>query len=64
MFILGTCLGVLHPILPHMLAVLQDWSLSADRILLEGLPQALAFPVAWALVYLISHHLPVNPHAV
>jgi hypothetical protein len=64
MFILGICLGLLHLILSHVMAVLQDWTLPADRILVEGLLQALIFPVEWGLVYLIYNHLPENPHAV
>lgn len=64
MFILGISLGVLHLVLSHVMAVLQDWTLPADRVLVEGLLQALIFPVEWGLIYLIYNHLPENSHAV
>jgi hypothetical protein len=64
MFILGICLGVLHLVLSQVMAVLQDWTLPLDRVLVEGFLQALIFPVEWGLIYLIYNHLPDNPHAV
>ncbi len=64
MFILGICLGLLHLILTHVMAGLNDWTILGGRVLMECLLQALVFPVEWGLAYLILHQLPEKKYAV
>jgi hypothetical protein len=64
MVILGACLGVLHFVLMNVMAQLQDWRLILGRVFLEGVIQAVVFPVEWGLMYIIFNHLPQSKHDV
>jgi hypothetical protein len=63
MFIVGLCLGVMHFVLVNLMALLLDWTVPVERLLMESVLQALIFPVEWGLIYLIHHYLPDVPHA-
>ena len=63
MFIVGLCLGVMHFVLVNLMALLLDWTVPMERLLMESVLQALIFPVEWGLIYLIHHYLPDVPHA-
>lgn len=60
MVILGVCLGLLHFGLMQVMAQLQDWRVAPGRVLMEGVFQAVVFPVQWGLVYIIHNSLPHN----
>ena len=62
-FIVGLCLGVMHFVLVNLMALLLDWTVPMERLLMESVLQALIFPVEWGLIYLIHHYLPDVPHA-
>ena len=47
MMLLGACLGVLHFGLTHVMAYLQDWLVAPGRVLMEGVLQAVIFPLEW-----------------
>ncbi|OEU70217.1 MAG: hypothetical protein BA863_03720 [Desulfovibrio sp. S3730MH75] len=46
----GAGLGLLHPLLTGMMAVLADMQWAADRYFLEGVLQFLIFPLEWAFI--------------
>ena len=60
MVILGLCLGLLHFVLMQVMAQLQDWRVAPGRVLMEGVLQAVVFPVQWGLIYIIHNSLPHN----
>lgn len=64
MVILGACLGLLHFGLMQVMAQLQDWRVAPGRALMEGILQAVIFPVQWGLVYIIHNTLPHNAQDV
>ena len=64
MVILGLCLGVLHFGLMQVMAQLQDWRVAPGRALMEGVLQAVVFPVQWGLVYIIHNSLPQDAQHV
>lgn len=64
MFILGASLGLSHLLLTQVMAVLQDWTIPPERLIIEGILQALIFPVEWGLIFLIHHQLPDDANAV
>jgi uncharacterized membrane protein len=64
MVIIGVCLGVLHFVLMTVMAQLQDWRLILGRVFLEGVIQAVVFPVEWGLIYIIFNHLPQGKYDV
>lgn len=47
MALLGAGLGVLHPILTHFLSSLANLTVPVQPTILEGLVQALIFPIVW-----------------
>ncbi|MFU2208882.1 hypothetical protein [Solidesulfovibrio sp. C21] len=63
MFIVGLCLGAMHFVLINLMALLLDWTVPLERLLMESVMQALIFPVEWGLIYLIHRYLPDTPHA-
>ncbi len=64
MIILGVCLGCMHFVLTHTMAILQDWYIVSDRIVVESLLQATLFPMEWGLVYIMYHHVPRHEYQV
>ncbi len=46
----GGVLGLLHPALTGMMSMLADMAWVADRYVVEGIIQALIFPVEWLLL--------------
>ncbi len=58
MIILGASLGVLHFGLMHVMTQLQDWRMDLGRTLMEGVFQAVLFPLEWGLIYIVHNNLP------
>ncbi|WP_027177738.1 hypothetical protein [Maridesulfovibrio bastinii] len=48
----GVAIGVMHPVLIGIIAMLADLSGAADRYVAEGILQGLFFPVVWLLIKL------------
>ncbi|WP_027721834.1 hypothetical protein [Maridesulfovibrio zosterae] len=46
----GVVLGVLHPLLTAVMAMLADMVWVSDRYIFEGILQALIFPIEWLLL--------------
>ena len=57
MFIVGLCLGAMHFVLINLMALLLDWTVPVERLLMESVLQSLIFPIEWGLIYLIHHYL-------
>jgi len=58
MVIIGVTLGVLHVALMNIMGQLQGWQVLMGRVFMEGIIQAVVFPVAWGLLYIIYNRLP------
>jgi len=64
MVIIGACLGILHFGLMAVMTQLQDWRVLPGRVLMEGVIQAVVFPVEWGLIYVVFNHLPSDDRNV
>lgn len=49
----GIGLGLLHPILVGIIAMLADMSASPDRLVMEGIIQGSVFPFVWLVIKLL-----------
>ena len=64
MVIIGVALGVLHIVLMDVMGQLQGWRILMGRTFMEGVIQAVVFPVEWGLLYILFNWLPHHAQTI